>query len=176
MIREMIQEEIRRQALTRAEVVERAAMPVPALCNYLNGKKQLRGDTLERLFDVLGIELTPTTPDTVNRPKYPLLSGGICSEVDNLPVLMSIRRGIRQRKTVGEIAQDCGLLRPTLYAWSGRNLVRLPSRDHYRVMGEICPDELAEIVAAGEAKGATTKEIAANCGLTVGAIRRHLDG
>ena len=57
-IRPVIEAEMRRQGMTQTRLAELADMTQARVSDYLNGKRDVRAETLARMMDVLGLEIT----------------------------------------------------------------------------------------------------------------------
>ena len=49
---------MRRQGMTQTRLAELADMTQARVSDYLNGKRDVRAETLARMMDVLGLEIT----------------------------------------------------------------------------------------------------------------------
>lgn len=56
---QLVRDAITAREWSIAEAARQSGMTAAQLSDYLSRKKQLRGDTLERLFDVLGLRVKP---------------------------------------------------------------------------------------------------------------------
>jgi transcriptional regulator with XRE-family HTH domain len=57
--RESIREAMQSQCLSQAELARRAHVGQPRLSEYLAGRRDLTGDTLERVMEALAIRFVP---------------------------------------------------------------------------------------------------------------------
>lgn len=60
-IRDVVQAEMKRQGLTQTGLAEAAGISRPNLAHWLGGQTKLREDSLERIFEVLGLAVVSAT-------------------------------------------------------------------------------------------------------------------
>ena len=59
MIRETIATELARRGWAKAELARRSGVQRPQVVNYLSGRRDARGETLEKLLQALKLEIRP---------------------------------------------------------------------------------------------------------------------
>ena len=56
-LRRIIKKELERRGMTQTRLAELAGMTIPRVSDYLNGKRDVQGETLRRMLEALGLEI-----------------------------------------------------------------------------------------------------------------------